>query len=223
MAQVKKIAWDAIPLEKRVTIGHNRTIYKPQSYLLYCSLHGNTVAIFRKAADGSFYVSLDHCGWLNTTTMRAMKDFLGFAGISAGVSRAKGKFSARYQIKRDVWLAQAADDSGQRIYFNAPKIDPWSHGVIIGDCFPLIAAIKAKSEYAAQQAAIHLRDMFPHLRDCISVVQSDDMTPGAYRPAFNAIRDCSQAYCGTGNGAKYRPINGTVALWDGFAACGKAS
>lgn len=215
MAQIKRIAWDAIPIGKRITIGHNRTIYKPQADLLYCSLHDNTVAIFRKAADGSFDVTLDHCGWLGTVTMAAMRDFLGFAGISAGVSRAKGKFSARYQIKRGVYVDQAADDSGQRIYFNAPHVSPWSHCVVIGGCFPLIAAIKAKSEYTANMAADHLRAMFPHIREFVSVINSDDMGGGTYIPAFNAILDCCAAYCNTGNGASPRPIKGSVALWEG--------
>ena len=216
MAQVKKIAWDAIPLNKRVKIGHNRTIYKPSADLLYCSLHDNTIAFFRKAADGSFDVTLDHCGWLGTTTLAAMRDFGKFVGVSFGVSRAKGKFTARYRVKRDVWLDQAAEADNQRIYFHCPYIDGFSHVVIIGDCFPLIAAIKAKSEYTAQQAAIHLRDMFPHLRDCISVVQADDMGSGVYHPAFNAIRDCCEAYCVAWRGRG-------VALWEGGATCGKAS
>lgn len=223
MAQVKKIAWDAIPLEKRVTIGHNRTIYKPQGDLLYCSLYDHTIAFFRKAADGSFDVTLDHCGWLTTTTMAAMRDFGKFVGVSFGVSRAKGEFTARYRVKRDLWLDADTDADNQRIYFNAPYVSPWSHCVIIGACFPLIAAIKTKSEYTAQQAATHLRDMFPHLRDCVSVVQTDDMGSGSYHPAFNAIRDCCAAYCNTGNGAAYRPIKGAVALWEGGAACGKVS
>ncbi len=223
MAQVKKIAWDAIPLEKRVKIGHNRTIYKPTADLLYCSLHDHTIAFFRKSADGSFDVTLDHCGWMTRTALAAMKDFGKFVGVSFGVSRAKGYFTACYQAGRNQWLDADTEANNQRIYFNAPYIDPWSHCVIIGACFPLIAAIKAKSEYTANMAANHLRAMFPHLRDCVSVVQADDMGSGAYVPAFNAIRDCCAAYCNTGNGAKSRPINGTVALWEGSSPCGKAS
>ncbi len=216
MAQVKKIAWDVIPLNERVKIGHNRTIYKPQADLLYCSLHDHTVAIFRKAVDGGFDVTLDHCGWMTTTTMRAIKDFLGFAGISAGVSRAKGKFTARYKVKRDLWLDQAADDSGQRIYFNAPYIDPRSHGVIIGGVYPPILAILAQGPHMAQKAAEHMRDMFPHIKDKIGVDELPEGLPLRYTPASGFIKDGAQAYCVAWRGRG-------VALWEGLSPCGKAS
>lgn len=85
---------------KSAQVGHNRMVTLTPEGELQCRLHGHKVASFKGGADG-LEVTLDHCGWLTTTTMAAMSDFLAAMGVWGNVGRAKGVFTAFWMDWRD--------------------------------------------------------------------------------------------------------------------------
>jgi hypothetical protein len=89
--------WNRYGLNKRVTVGNNRTIELMVTgggdFLRY-RLHDNVIAIVG-GVDKSSWIALNHCGHLTSTTIAAMNEFLGCVGSNARVSRAGGVLSVR--------------------------------------------------------------------------------------------------------------------------------
>lgn len=81
-----------------VTVGHNRVLRFENGILpkLTGELHGHVVFQATQALSGTIMISLNHAGWLTTTTIAAIGDFMEGLGISGSASRAKGIFSARW-------------------------------------------------------------------------------------------------------------------------------
>jgi hypothetical protein len=100
------------PVGQLVTVGNNRQIARDESGAFVCYLHGSAVARIKcEGASGIARVALDSCGYLTTTTLAAMRDFLGAFGVTAGVSRAGGRLSARWKMPSGAWR-EADSDSG---------------------------------------------------------------------------------------------------------------
>lgn len=66
-------------------------------------------------------IALDTCGWPTVTTRQAMSDFLNAVGARAGVSMAKGKFSARYLAVNHKWY-DIEREQDEIIMFNAARL-----------------------------------------------------------------------------------------------------
>ena len=114
MALIKNMekVWKAAP-GVSVTVGNNRTITRDESGAFVCRLHGHpVVTITPKGASGIAYVRLDVCGYLTTTTVAAMSDFLGAFGISAAASRAGGFLSARWKMPSGAWRDKRCNGYG---------------------------------------------------------------------------------------------------------------
>ena len=84
-----------------MTVGHNRQIRKcrgPVSNRLRiaCYLHGNLIATFERLSATHCEVMLSTCGYMTTTTRRAMNDFIGAMGIKGRVSFAGGTMTVRH-------------------------------------------------------------------------------------------------------------------------------
>ena len=98
MAQMKKMTLAEIKDKAPVTVGHNRTISVWKG-VFCCFLHGHEIAQFGfdPNDDKVVKVTLDHHGYMTTTTRNAMKDFMKYFGVDGSVSFAKGKFAVRYR------------------------------------------------------------------------------------------------------------------------------
>jgi len=82
-------------LETRV--GNNRTVEHSateNTRAIFGVLHGHAIFSLIDFGDGTGQIVLDPCGFRTVTTRAAMTDFLKAAGYSAGISFARGEFSA---------------------------------------------------------------------------------------------------------------------------------
>jgi hypothetical protein len=78
----------------RIIVGNNRTLEYTAGGDLVFRLHGSVIAqMFIK--NERRRVLLDTCGYLTTTTISAMNDFLNAIGSNCRASRAKGHFTVR--------------------------------------------------------------------------------------------------------------------------------
>lgn len=105
-----------------ITVGHNRMIARNMldgHPVFTCYLHGHPVARIKPhGASGSATVTLDDCGYLTATTVKAMAEFMAAFGITGSVSRAGGDISARW--KQDgQWHERAGQDG--RMAFAADR------------------------------------------------------------------------------------------------------
>lgn len=110
------------PVGTPVRVGHNRTIareVRPDGTVAFrCRLHGApVVTVTPQGSSGRAIVKLDTCGYLTTTTIAAMRDFMRAFGIKGGASRAGGKLSARWMSAGE-WHGEDAAD-GKSIVFVA--------------------------------------------------------------------------------------------------------
>ncbi len=85
-----------------------------------------------------------------------------------------------------------------------------THVIITGQFPPMLVAT-ATDEGTAAACADHLRAMFPHIRENVETVESDNWQVLDSCPVSGFPRDCVQAYINTGNGAA-RPTPGTLRL-----------
>lgn len=115
MAQLSNLdrIWTAPP-GTAVTVGNNRTITRETRAdgvkHFVCRLHGAPVAIIvPHGAAGTVSVRLDACGYLTTTTIRAMSDFIGAFGVAGAASRAGGILSARWHYAGE-WHERDSSD-----------------------------------------------------------------------------------------------------------------
>lgn len=103
-----------------VTIGHNRTVTQDEPNRFTCRLHGHPVArVVNHSNAGTASVTLDSCGWLTTTTVAAMNDFMRAFGIHGSASRAGGVLSARYFA--DGWCEREAEPGVELVRFWANR------------------------------------------------------------------------------------------------------
>lgn len=108
------------PIGTVVTVGHNRTITQEESGRFTCRLHGHPVAVIvTHGSAGTASVTLDSCGWLTTTTIAAMRDFLHAFGIHGSASRAGGVLSVRYFA--DGWCERKAEPGVEVVRFWANR------------------------------------------------------------------------------------------------------
>lgn len=124
MAQLKNLAriWTA-PLGEMVTVGNSRRIVRNGreggGIAFTCYLHGAPIVkIVPHGGRGTATVKLNTCGYLTTTTVAAMKDFMDAFGIKAVASRAGGKLSARWY--QDGWHERDSSD-GESMSFSADR------------------------------------------------------------------------------------------------------
>lgn len=127
MAQLRNLdKIHSAPLETLVTVGNNRQIMRVADHdgapRFKCYLHGHCVAEIKPLTLGTLRadVFLDTCGYRTTTTIAAMKDFMGAFGISGGASRAGGELSARYKLDGE-WCETYARD-GYSLDFTADRV-----------------------------------------------------------------------------------------------------
>lgn len=85
-----------------------------------------------------------------------------------------------------------------------------THVIITGQFPPMLAAV-AIDAVTATACADHLRAMFPHIRNHVETVDSDNWQVVDSAPVSGFPRDCVQAYITTGNGYP-RPATGTIQL-----------
>lgn len=81
-----------------VKVGNNRTVEHlviDGVRTIVGRLHGHAIFILEDWDKGLERVTLDHRGYMTTTTREAMKDFLRAAQIDGAVSFANGIFTAR--------------------------------------------------------------------------------------------------------------------------------
>jgi hypothetical protein len=83
-------------------VGNNRRVLHvagEHSDKIIGTLHGHPVfCLSRHKEGGKYTLTLDTCGYLTTTTVAAIKDFLFAAGLCGRVSRAGGEFKAALLI-----------------------------------------------------------------------------------------------------------------------------
>jgi hypothetical protein len=89
--------------DTQVKVGHNRTVILLTDAFgetrIVCRLHGHAiVTIRRKPGSWQALVDLDTCGYLTTTTISAMNDFLKAFDIAATASCAGGVLTARSSV-----------------------------------------------------------------------------------------------------------------------------
>lgn len=91
-----------------ITCGNNRivahTLTDDGARRITASLHGHTVFTLRERPDNLATLDVDHCGYMTSTTIAAINDFLGAADIRARASRAGGTFSL---YSRDIGRLEA--------------------------------------------------------------------------------------------------------------------
>jgi hypothetical protein len=108
-----------------VTVGNNRRIERlalqdGAGDRFNCYLHGSPVArIICNGAGGIAFVKLDACGYLTTTTIAAMRDFMGAFGVAGSASRAGGILSARW-VHDGAWHERDSVD-GESLSFAADR------------------------------------------------------------------------------------------------------
>lgn len=103
-----------------VTVGHNRQIRKcrgPVSNRLRiaCYLHGHQIATFDRLSDTHCEVMLSTCGYMTSTTRRAMNDFIDAMGIKGRVSFAGGTMTARHRAN-DGYNSERENDLGVMLF-----------------------------------------------------------------------------------------------------------
>jgi hypothetical protein len=103
-----------------VKVGHNRTITREVrrdgTVSFWCRLHGSPVVIVTpQGSSGRAIVKLDTWGYLTTTTVAAMRDFMRAFGIKGNASRAGGKLSARW-VCDGGWHEEDADDGKSMVF-----------------------------------------------------------------------------------------------------------
>jgi hypothetical protein len=119
MAKLKRLddIWK-LPAGQLVTVGHNRQIARDESGAFTCYLHGAPIVKARPhGASGTITLKLDACGYLTTTTVAAMRDFMAAFGVAGSASRAGGKLSARWHTG-DGWTERDSVD-GESLSFSA--------------------------------------------------------------------------------------------------------
>lgn len=96
MAQIKQSLVNAVVQGQRnfATVGNNR-VFRRDKNTITGYLHMHPIVVLSMDDEGTWNITLNPCGWRTTTTRAAMKDFLQALGIKAGISFAKGSFSAR--------------------------------------------------------------------------------------------------------------------------------
>lgn len=108
------------PIGTAVTVGHNRTVTQDEPNRFTCRLHGHPVArVVTHGRAGTASVTLDSCGWLTTTTVAAMRDFMHAFGLVVSPSRAGGVLSARYFA--DGWCERKAEPGVEMVRFWANR------------------------------------------------------------------------------------------------------
>ena len=124
MAKLKNLdsIWTA-PEGHAVKVGNNRTITRDKrdggAIVFTCRLHGAPVVKVTPHGDnGTATVRLDACGYLTTTTIAAMGDFIAAFGIRGRASRAGGILSARWYL--DGWFERESLD-GESMAFTAHR------------------------------------------------------------------------------------------------------
>lgn len=123
LANIDRI-WTAAP-GALVKVGNNRHICRAPfgkgGEGFTCFLHGAPiVTVIPHGANGTATVRLDACGYLTTTTIAAMRDFMRAFGIRGSASRAGGILSARWY--QDGWHDRESSD-GESMSFAADR-DP---------------------------------------------------------------------------------------------------
>lgn len=123
MAKLKRLddIWK-LPAGQLVTVGNNRQIARDESGAFTCYLHGSPVARIKcEGASGIAHVELDSCGFMTATTIAAMQDFLAAFGVSADVSRAGGRLSARWKMPSGAWREKADETPGGALTFTGHR------------------------------------------------------------------------------------------------------
>jgi hypothetical protein len=87
--------------DKFYTVGNNRQVRRytadhTNKMRVACYLHGHNIATFECINANRVEVFLTTCGFMTSTTRRAMNDFLREMGIKGRVSFAGGKMTVRY-------------------------------------------------------------------------------------------------------------------------------
>ena len=101
MAKLKNTyrIWTA-PEGQAVTVGNNRAITRETrggNQVFVCRLRGSPVVVATPhGGNGTITIRLDVCGYLTTTTISAMRDFMGAFGVAGSASRAGNTLSARW-------------------------------------------------------------------------------------------------------------------------------
>lgn len=100
-----------------VTVGNNRTITRDSANEFTCRLHGHPIVKVKVLSpdSGNVVLWLDSCGYLTTTTIAAMGDFMHAFGVSGSASRAGGKLSARWFA--DGWKERQAEEGVEMLKF----------------------------------------------------------------------------------------------------------
>lgn len=104
-----------------MTVGNNRTITRDSGNEFTCRLHGHPVVKVKvlSPCSGNVVLWLDSCGYLTTTTINAMGDFMRAFGVSGIASRAGGKLSARWFA--DGWKERQAEEGVEMLKFWANR------------------------------------------------------------------------------------------------------
>ena len=114
--------WTA-PEGVSITVGNNRTITRDTradgAQVFICRLHGVPVVVATPhGTGGTVTIRLDSCGYLTTTTIAAMRDFMRAFGVAGSASRAGGVLSARWY--QDGWKERESSD-GESMGFAADR------------------------------------------------------------------------------------------------------
>lgn len=120
MAVMKKFSLDKIRENSSVTVGNNRTIAVNDG--VFCGfLHGNE--IFQVELDENdphaALVCLDHCGYMTSTTIRAMNDFLEYFGLRAKASIKKGNLVVKHTAVN--YHDYTIDDAPRNVTFHCAR------------------------------------------------------------------------------------------------------
>jgi hypothetical protein len=108
------------PIGTAVTVGHNRTIEQTEPNRFTCRLYGHPIVVVTAhGAAGTASVELDACGYLTTTTIAAMGDFMRAFGVAGSASRAGGILSARWF--GDGWKESEAETGVDMLRFWANR------------------------------------------------------------------------------------------------------
>jgi hypothetical protein len=108
-----------------MTVGNNRTvecvwISSKGAGKFRCRLHGHEiVTATTHGAGGTVTIHLDACGYLTSTTIAAMRDFMGAFGVAGSASRAGGILSARW-FHDGAWHDRDSTD-GESMSFAADR------------------------------------------------------------------------------------------------------
>lgn len=104
-------------------VGHNRVVTK-KGDTFACALHGHVVAWVVPLKEHPLCrVTLDDCGYLTSTTISAMCDFMRLFGVAGKASRAGGVLSVRYKRYGGVWCDKDKP-KGTTLEFTAGRYEP---------------------------------------------------------------------------------------------------